>query len=96
MITPEWHKEVLRLTGGRGVDIVLEVGGTGTLPKSLRAVRPGGQVDLIGVLSGIAEPLNIGPILHNSIRLQGIYVGSVEMFEAMNRAITANKLKPVI
>lgn len=96
VITPEWHKEVLRLTGGRGVDIVLEVGGTGTLPKSLRAVRSGGQVGLIGVLSGIAEPLNIGPILHNSIRLQGIYVGSVEMFEAMNRAITANKLKPVI
>lgn len=94
--TPEWHKEVLRLTGGRGVDIVLEVGGAGTLAKSLRAVRPGGQVSLIGVLSGIAEPLNIGPILHNSVRLQGIYVGSVEMFEAMNRAITANKLRPVI
>lgn len=95
-IAPEWHKDVLRLTGGRGVDIVLEVGGTGTLPKSLRAVRPGGHVSLIGVLAGIAEPLNIGPILHNSIRLQGIYVGSAEMFEAMNRAITANKLKPVI
>jgi NADPH:quinone reductase-like Zn-dependent oxidoreductase len=59
-------------------------------------VRTGGQVSLIGVLAGIAEPLNIGPILHNSIRVQGIYVGSVEMFEAMNRAITAHKLKPVI
>lgn len=94
--TAEWHKEVMRLTEGRGVDIVLETGGAGTLPKSLRAVRPGGQVSLIGVLAGIAEPLNIGPILHNSVRLQGIYVGSVEMFEAMNRAITANKLRPVI
>ncbi len=94
--TPDWHKEALRLTGGRGVDIVLEVGGTGTLPKSLRAVRPGGQVSVIGVLAGIAEPLNIGPILHNSVRLQGIYVGSVEMFEAMNRAISTNKLKPAI
>ncbi|MGH9572101.1 MAG: zinc-dependent alcohol dehydrogenase family protein [Candidatus Acidiferrales bacterium] len=93
---PEWHKEVLRLTNGRGADIVLEVGGTGTLPKSLRAVRSGGHVSLIGVLAGIAEPFNIGPILHNSIRLQGIYVGSTEMFEAMIRAITANKLKPVI
>ncbi|HKQ87429.1 MAG TPA: NAD(P)-dependent alcohol dehydrogenase [Candidatus Acidoferrales bacterium] len=93
---PEWHKEVLRLTNGRGVDIVLEVGGAGTLAKSLRAVRPGGQVSLIGVLAGIADPLNIGPILHNSVRLQGIYVGSVEMFEAMNRAIAANKLKPVV
>jgi NADPH:quinone reductase-like Zn-dependent oxidoreductase len=93
---PEWHKNVLRVTDGRGVDVVLEVGGTGTLPRSLRSVRPGGQVSLIGVLAGIAEPLNIGPILHNSVRVQGIYVGSVEMFEAMNRAITAHKMKPVI
>lgn len=94
--TPEWQKEVLRVTGGRGVDVVLEVGGTGTLPHSLRAVRPGGQVSVIGVLTGISEPLNIGPILHNSVRLQGIYVGSVEMFEAMNRAIVAHRMKPAI
>jgi NADPH:quinone reductase-like Zn-dependent oxidoreductase len=93
---PEWHKEVLRLTNGRGADIVLEVGGTGTLPKSLRAVRPGGHVSLIGVLSGISEPLNIGPILHNSVRVQGIYVGSVEMFEEMNRAISLHKMRPAI
>lgn len=94
--TPEWGKEVLRLTDGRGVDVVLEVGGAGTLPRSLRSVRPGGQVSLIGVLSGIAESLNIGPILHNSIRLQGIYVGSVDMFETMNRAITLKQMKPAI
>jgi NADPH:quinone reductase-like Zn-dependent oxidoreductase len=94
--TPEWQKEVLRLTGGRGVDVVLEVGGSGTLPRSLRSVRPGGQVSLIGVLAGISEPLNIGPILHNSVRVQGIYVGSAEMFETMNRAISAHRLKPVI
>jgi len=94
--SPEWHRDVLRLTAGRGVDVVLEVGGTGTLPHSLRSVRPGGQVSLIGVLSGIAEPLNIGPILHNSVRVQGIYVGSVEMFGEMNRAIGAHKMKPVV
>lgn len=92
---PDWNKEVMGFTGGRGVDVVLEVGG-GTMAKSLRCVRPGGQVSLIGVLAGIAEPLNIGPILHNSICVQGIYVGSVEMFEAMNRAILAHKMKPVI
>lgn len=92
----EWGKEVMKLTGGSGVDVVLEVGGAGTLPFSLRSVRPGGQVSLIGVLAGIAEPLNIGPILHSSIRLQGIYVGSVEMFEAMNRAIASHKMKPVV
>ena len=92
----EWQKEVLRLTGGRGVDVVLEVGGTGTLARSLRAVRPSGQVSLIGVLAGINDPLNIGMILHNAIRVQGIYVGSVMMFQDMNRAITLHQLKPVI
>ncbi|HXA56070.1 MAG TPA: NAD(P)-dependent alcohol dehydrogenase [Candidatus Acidoferrum sp.] len=94
--TPEWQKEVMRLTASRGVDVVLEVGGAGTLPRSLRSVRPGGQVALIGVLAGIAEPLNLGPIIHSSIRLQGIYVGSVEMFEDMNRAVATHKAKPVI
>jgi NADPH:quinone reductase-like Zn-dependent oxidoreductase len=94
--TPEWSKEVLRLTEGRGVDVVLEVGGAGTLAQSLHAVRAGGQVSLIGVLTGLKEPLSIGPILHSNIRVQGIYVGSPSMFEDMNRAITANRLKPVI
>jgi len=93
---PEWQKEVVKLTGGRGVDVVLEVGGTGTLPRSLRAVRPAGQVSVIGVLSGISDALNIGIILHNAIRVQGIYVGSVSMFEEMNRAISLHKMKPVI
>jgi NADPH:quinone reductase-like Zn-dependent oxidoreductase len=94
--TPEWNKEVMRLTDGQGVDVVLEVGGAGTLSRSLRSVRPGGQVSIIGNLSGIAEQLNIGPIIHNAIRVQGIYVGSVEMAEAMNRAIRLHMLKPVI
>lgn len=93
---PDWEKEVFRLTEGRGADVVLEVGGAGTLAHSLRAVRYGGQVSLIGVLSGISESLNIGPILHGNLRLQGIYVGSVVMFEAMNRAIGTNRMKPVI
>lgn len=94
--TPEWDKEVFRLTGGEGADVVLEVGGSGTLPLSLRSVKVSGQVSLIGVLAGISEPLHIGPILAGNIRVQGIYVGSVEMFEAMNRAIAYHKLKPAI
>ena len=94
--TPDWEKEVSKLTGKRGADIVVEVGGAGTLPRSLKAVRPAGFVGLIGVLSGIEQPMNIGPILHNNVHLQGIYVGSVEMFENMNRAITQHKMKPVI
>lgn len=93
---PEWGKEVQKLTEGRGVDVVVEVGGSGTLPQSLRATRYGGQVSLIGVLSGISSSLNIGPILHGNLRLQGIYVGSRQMFEELNRSITINKIKPVI
>jgi NADPH:quinone reductase-like Zn-dependent oxidoreductase len=94
--TPDWDKEVLRLTGGEGADVVLEVGGIGTMPFSLRATKPSGQVALIGVLTGLSDALNLGPILHGVIRLQGIYVGSVEMFESMNRAISLHHLKPVV
>lgn len=93
--TPDWEHEVLLLTNGRGADHVLELGGAGTMAKSIASVRPGGQVSVIGVVTGTTEPLNIGAILPN-IRLQGIYVGSVAMFEQMNRAIALHHLRPVI
>jgi NADPH:quinone reductase-like Zn-dependent oxidoreductase len=92
----DWEAEVLRLTAGRGVDHVLEVGGAGTLPLSLRAVRMGGRISLIGVLTGGASQVNPLPILMKNVRVQGIYVGSREMFEAMNRAIALHKLRPVV
>jgi NADPH:quinone reductase-like Zn-dependent oxidoreductase len=91
--TPEWGKKALELTGG--VDHVIEVGGSGTLGESLRAVRHGGHVAMIGILSGGAG-VNPVPILMKAIRVQGIFVGSREMFEAMNRAIALHKMKPVI
>ena len=93
--TPEWGDKVRELTGGRGVDRVVEVGGAGTLGQSLKAVRMGGQISLIGVLSGVgqANPL---PILMKNVRVQGIFVGSREMFEAMNRAIAEHRLRPVV
>jgi NADPH:quinone reductase-like Zn-dependent oxidoreductase len=78
------------------VDHVVEVGGAGTLEKSLRAVRHGGTVGLIGVLTGFGTQVNPIFILQKSIRLQGIYVGSRTMFENMNRALTQSSLKPVI
>ena len=93
--TPDWEAEVLRLTNGRGADNVLELGGAGTLGKSIASVRPGGQVSVIGIVTGTTEPVNIGAILPN-IRLQGVYVGSVAMFEEMNRAIELHQMKPVI
>jgi NADPH:quinone reductase-like Zn-dependent oxidoreductase len=93
--TPDWEEPVLQLTGRTGVDHVVEVGGAGTLGKSLRAVRVGGHVSLIGVLSGRGEVDPIS-ILMRSVRVQGIFVGSREIFEAMNRAISLHKLQPIV
>jgi NADPH:quinone reductase-like Zn-dependent oxidoreductase len=93
---PDWDRRVLELTGGDGVDLTLEVGGADTLSQTLRATRAGGRVSLIGVLSGIESKLNLGPILHRAIGLQGIYVGSREMFAQMNAAIAQHELRPVI
>ena len=92
--TPEWDKAVVAWSGG-GVDHVVEVGGPGTLAQSLRAIRIGGKITLIGVLSGAAE-INPMLIFARRANLQGISVGSMQMFEAMNRAIAVSGLKPVI
>ncbi|HEY7312276.1 MAG TPA: NAD(P)-dependent alcohol dehydrogenase [Gemmataceae bacterium] len=93
--TPEWGDKVRELTHGRGVDHVVEVGGAGTLGQSLRAVRMGGQISLIGVLSGMGQ-VNPLPILMKNVRVQGIFVGSREMFEAMNATIARNELRPIV
>lgn len=93
---PQWGKTVRRLTGGRGVDHIVEVGGAGTLAQSLKAVAVGGTISVIGVLSGISSELNIIPLLMQHLRLQGILVGSREGFERMNRAIEVHEMKPVI
>lgn len=91
----DWDKMVLALTGKHGVDHVVEVGGAGTLDKSLSTVRVGGHIALIGALAG-AGSFNSIPVFMKSIRIQGIFVGSRQMFEDMNRAITLNKVAPVI
>ena len=93
--TPEWEDKVRELTGGVGVDHVVELGGAGTLGKSLRAVRLNGRISLIGVLAGGGQ-VNPMPILMKNVRVQGIYVGSRDMFERMNRAITLEGLRPVV
>ena len=94
--TPDWEKKVIELTGGLGADHVLEVGGAGTFAKSLRATRVGGHIALIGVLAGVASELRVTDILMKSLRVNGIYVGSREMFESLIRAVTQHTLKPVI
>jgi NADPH:quinone reductase-like Zn-dependent oxidoreductase len=93
---PDWEKAVVALTGGRGADLVVEVGGSGTFDKSVAAVRFGGTVALIGVLTGVGGTVNTAAILRRHVRIQGIYVGSREMFEEMNRAIAQHQMRPVI
>ena len=93
--TPEWDRRARDLTGGKGVDLIIEVGGAGTLPKSMRAVRIGGTIALIGVLTGAGD-VNPMPILMKSIQIHGIFVGSRSMFADMNRAIETNQVRPVV
>lgn len=94
--TPEWGKAVLGLTDGVGVDHVVEVGGAGTMGQSFQATRVGGTVGLIGILAGAAGEVNPMPVLQKSIKLQGVYVGSRDMFDDMNAAMAINQIKPVI
>jgi NADPH:quinone reductase-like Zn-dependent oxidoreductase len=93
---PEWGREAKRLCGGVGADLVVEVGGARTLPQSLAAIRPGGTLALIGVLSGRTAELNLAAILMQQVRVQGVFVGSRERFEAMNRAIELHRLRPAV
>ena len=93
---PEWDAITLELTGGSGVDRVVEVGGHGTFDSSVNAVRVGGIIGLIGVLTGVSGATNPTPIMAKSVTVKGIYVGSRAMFADMNRAIETHKLKPVI
>ena len=94
--TPDWAQAVLDLTGGRGVDHIVEVGGAGTLPMSYRAIGPGGEISLIGVLSqphGDSQPY---PIMIKRAALRGIFVGDRAALEDLNRAIVVNDIHPEI
>jgi NADPH:quinone reductase-like Zn-dependent oxidoreductase len=93
---PDWGRRVKELTGDRGADLVVEVGGAETLRRSLHAVRMGGTIAMIGALSGGEAPLSVIPILMRQVRVQGILVGDREGFEAMNRALAAHDLRPVV
>jgi NADPH:quinone reductase-like Zn-dependent oxidoreductase len=94
--SPEWAKWVLKETGNRGADLIVEVGGAGTFAQSLQAVRFGGTVAQIGVLSHSEQPLPIPLILHRQVRVHGVYVGSRAHFETMNRAISVRRMRPVV
>lgn len=94
--TPEWYKPARDASGGAGFDHIVELGGEKTLPQSLRCIRAGGTISMIGVLSGGALSAPLGLVVTRHVRLQGITVGSRDMFEAMLRAIGQHQLKPVV
>lgn len=95
--TPDWDKEVHRFTEKRGVDAVIEVGGPGTLGKSMNSVAAGGFISLIGVLTGFAPPeTSLFPLVKKNVDLQGIYVGSREMFLRMMAFFEQHQIRPVI
>jgi NADPH:quinone reductase-like Zn-dependent oxidoreductase len=95
---PDWDRWALDETGGEGVDLVVEVGGAGTINRSLRALRMGGTIAQIGVLTSAqtAEPLAVPLLLHKTAHIHGIYVGSRLDFEGMNAAITNAQIRPVV
>ena len=93
---PNWDEVARKLTGGEGVDHVIEVGGSDTLARSIKALRTHGAISVIGVLGGADAAITPVSVLVNSARIQGIYVGSRNMFEQMNRAIEFHKIKPVV
>ena len=94
--TPEWGQTVVDLTGGVGVDHVVEVGGPNTLPQSIAASRTGGHLALIGAVAGFDGGIPFAISQAKRLRLQGVTVGSVEDLKAMTEAIAAHRMKPVI
>ena len=93
---PEWAKATREITGGRGFDLIVELGGEKTLPQSLRCIRPGGTVAMIGVLSGGTMAASLGLIVTRQVRLQGVTVGHRDAFVAMLRAIEQHRVRPVV
>ena len=93
---PEWYRPAREITGGRGFDHIVELGGEKTLPQSLRCVRPGGVLSMIGVLSGPSMATALGLVVTRQVRMQGITVGHRDGFEAMVRALEQHRVEPVI
>ncbi|MEM9904612.1 MAG: NAD(P)-dependent alcohol dehydrogenase [Cyanobacteria bacterium P01_D01_bin.44] len=94
--TPDWASEAVKLTGGRGVDIVLDVGGAATLQQSINSVKVGGVIAIVGVLSGVMKDLVISELMFKSIRLQGISIGSREHYQDMVRAMELHSILPEV
>jgi NADPH:quinone reductase-like Zn-dependent oxidoreductase len=93
---PKWGKKAYALAGGRGVDVVVDVGGPGTFDESIAALRYGGTISLLGVLTGVRGDVNLYGLFHKRLVVRGVYVGSVRMFERFVAALEATAIRPVI
>jgi NADPH:quinone reductase-like Zn-dependent oxidoreductase len=93
---PEWSRSVLELTGGAGADHIIETGGARTLEQSIKSAAVGGKISLVGMLTGATGTFGTAPILRKTLCLQGIVLGSIEMFERMNGTVDSLEIKPVI
>ncbi|MBC7978698.1 MAG: NAD(P)-dependent alcohol dehydrogenase [Myxococcales bacterium] len=91
-----WGETARAWTGGRGADIVIEVGGPGTFDQSVAALRYGGTMSILGVLTGTRGEISTYGVFHKALRVAGVYVGSVAMFEGLVRALEANQIDPII
>ncbi len=94
--TPAWGEAARAATGGRGVDVAVEVGGAGTFDQSVKALRFGGTVSLLGILAGTQGPIDTYAILHKDVHVRGLYVGSIAMFEELLRALDASRIRPIV
>ncbi len=94
--TPNWGEAAQAWTDRRGVDVVVEVGGPGTFDQSVAALRYAGTMSLLGVLTGTKGEVNTYGVFQKSLHVRGVYVGSRRMFEALNRALTASQLHPIV
>lgn len=93
---PAWGESARAWTGGRGADIVIEVGGPGTFDQSVAALRYGGTMSILGVLTGLKGEISTYGVFHKALRVAGIYVGSVAMFDGLIRALEVNRIEPII
>ncbi len=93
---PDWGDTARALSGGRGVDLVVEVGGAGTFDQSVKALRWGGTMSILGVLAGTQGPINTHAVFHKNLRVHGVYVGSVALFRDLVRALELNRIEPII
>ena len=94
--TPEWAGPVRAATAGVGADLIIEVGGGGTIEQSMKAIKIGGHIAIVGVVAGFGGAFNTAALIGNSAKLQGLSVGSRDMFEAMCRLIELHRIQPVV